>query len=182
MSTILEVNDEVDAATRLEEDIAKSSGHPTSRGHKWIMLGMELHRAERLLNDGQLLEALGLLQATLPALKEHTADHRFYCDGMDALVDVFLQLNRDREALETAADVFAFATAKYGPENRKTLKTKKVYATTCVKLGRLDESKTIFEEVLATETRIFGCDHPSTQVTRQGMQIFVGFAQASTSG
>ena len=42
----------------------------------------------------------------------------------------------------------------------------------CARLGRIDETKAIFEEVLAKMTRLVGRDYPYTQSTRKRMVYF----------
>lgn len=45
-----------------------------------------------------------------------------------------------------------------------------MYATAGANLGRVEEAKAIFEDVLSTKTRILGHDHPYTQETRAYVQ------------
>ena len=52
------------------------------------------------------------------------------------------------------------------------------YALASVKLGRVKEAKAIFEDVLATETRVFGQEHPYTQEILGQMRTY-GFAEPS---
>ena len=97
---------------------------------------------------------------------------------MQQLAYVLLHLNRNQEAHEMATVLVAFAKAKWGPEDHETLTAVHTYAVTCAKLGRVEEAKTTFENVLTTQTRILGRDHPDTQITRRNMR-FYGFVEPS---
>ena len=74
-----------------------------------------------------------------------------------------------------ATELVAFAKAKFGLEDPRTLEAVKSYATACAGLGRVEEAKANFEDVLTTQTRVLGRDHLETQGTRQTMRLF-GFA------
>ena len=75
-----------------------------------------------------------------------------------------------------ATEAVAFAKAKFGLEDPRTLTVRKNYASACVKLGRVEEAKAIFEDVLTTQTRVLGRDHPYTQSTLESMRYY-GFAE-----
>ena len=77
-----------------------------------------------------------------------------------------------------AAESVAFAKATFGREDPRTLTATKMYATACLALGRIEEAKANFEDVLTIETRLLGREHPDTQHTRRAMQYF-GFAEPS---
>ena len=129
-----------------------------------------------LKKNGQLLEALGLLQAILPEAKLCTANPYLCGRTMFETADVLLDLDRNHEAHEVAAEAVAFHKAKFGLEDPKTLAAVRKYAIACAELGRVEEAKTNFEDVLATQTRVLGREHPSTQITREYMQA-LGFAE-----
>ena len=74
-----------------------------------------------------------------------------------------------------ATELVAFAKAHYGLEDPKTLQAMRKYAVTCAKLGRMEEAKATFEDVLTTQTRILGREHRDTQGTRRLMS-YSGFA------
>ena len=77
-----------------------------------------------------------------------------------------------------ATEFVAFAKAKFGPDDPRTLGAVRTYADACAKLGRVEEGKGILEDVLTTQTRVLGRDHPETQETRQAMRSF-GFVEPS---
>ena len=77
-----------------------------------------------------------------------------------------------------ATELVAFAKAKFGPEDNRTLTALTTYATTCAELGRVEESKANFEYVLTTQTRVLGREHEDTQHTLHCMQ-FYRFAESS---
>ena len=72
----------------------------------------------------------------------------------------------------------AFTKANHGMEDRRTLIARRKFAVACAKLGRVEEAKANFEDILTIETRVLGRDHRSTQETRQDMQLY-GFAEPS---
>ena len=90
--------------------------------------------------------------------------------GMSAVLH---DLGRYQEAFEPAAEILRFTKGKYGLDHDYTLQAMERYALTCAKLGRIEESKAIFAEILATETRIFGRDNPMTQMTLYNMDQLV---------
>ena len=53
------------------------------------------------------------------------------------------------------------------------------YATACAKLGRVEEAKATSEDVLTTQTRVFGREHPYTQET--GRYVLLGLRSALNS-
>ena len=48
----------------------------------------------------------------------------------------------------------------------------RTYAVARAKLGRVEEAKANFEDVLTIETRVFGRDHPQTQDTLKCMRFY----------
>ena len=70
-----------------------------------------------LLGKGEKLEALGLLQAILPKAKVYTTRPHLYGISMGLLLD----LGRNQEAHEAAAELAAFAKANYSLEDPRTL-------------------------------------------------------------
>ena len=167
LATSIGFNGEVDAANQLLDEASSFVGFD-----KAMLLELKLNRAEMRIENGQKLEGLGLLQAILPEAKAHTANPYLYSRTMLETVDVLLQLGRDQEAHEMATEVIAFAKAKFGPEDTRTLEAVRTYAITCARVGNMEESKTNFEYVLTTQTRVLGRDHPCTQGTRDNMQVF----------
>ena len=143
-----------------------------------MLLELNLMRADLRIENGQMLEGLGLLQAMLPEAKVYTAIPELYCRTMLQIADVFLQLDRDQEAHEMAAEAVAFAKEKFDLEDSKTLKGMNSYAIACAKLGRVEEAKAAFEDVLSIETRVLGRDHPHTQFTSEKMRKY-GFGEPS---
>ena len=77
-----------------------------------------------------------------------------------------------------ATELIVFAKAKFGLDDTRTLYAMGKYAVACAGLGRLEEAKANFEDVLTTQTRVFGRYHPDTQVTRHNMRLY-GFAVPS---
>ena len=157
-------NDEFDAANQLLDDASTFAAN----GEQLLVL--KLLRVELLKKNGQQLEALALLQATLPAAKAYTANPLIYCLIMLQITDVLVALGRYQEAHEGAAKLVAFAKAKFGLENPTTMSAVTKYAFTCAKLGRVEEAKTNFEDVLTIQTRVLGREHPDTQTTIRSMQ------------
>ena len=162
---------EVDAASQLLDDASKCVCSTEA------LLDLKLSRAEMRIDNGQKLEGLGLLQAMLPEATVATNPH-IYAHLMHEITDVLLALGRYQEAHEAAAELVAFAKAKSGLEHPLTLHAMESYAVTCAKLGRVDEAKASFEYALATQTRVFGRDHPYTQDTLHDMRTY-GFAEPS---
>ena len=125
-----------------------------------------------------MLEALGRLQTMLHEAKVDTVNPHIYFTALKDIVDVLLDLDRNQEAHEAAAEAVAFTKAKFGFEHQLTLRAMTKYACACARLGRVEEAKTSFKDVVTIQTRILGRDHPDTQVTRQNMRIS-GFTEPS---
>ena len=162
----LDDNDERDATNQLLDE-ASNCVRSTE-----ALLELKLLRAEMRIQNGQNLEGLGLLQAMLPEAKVYTANPEVYCRTMLQTANVLLQLGRNQEAHEMATEFVAFAKAKFGPEDSRTLAAVTTYAVACAKLGRVEEAKATFEDVLTTQTRVLGREHPMTQTTIQSFFHF----------
>ena len=74
-----------------------------------------------------------------------------------------------------ATEAGAFAKEKFGQDHPLTLDAVTSSAVACACLGRVEEAKVNIEDVLTTQTRVLGRDHPKTQETRRGMCL-LGFA------
>ena len=166
-------NGEVDAASQLLDDASPFVGNNRS-----MLLELKLLRADLRIQNGQKLEALGLLQAMLPEAKVCTGNPHIYCRTMQQLASVLIDLDRDQEAHEATSELVAFAKANYSLENLRTLIAMKLYAAACAKVGRVEEAKANFEDLLPIETRILGREHRLTQTTWDYMRLF-GFAAPS---
>ena len=166
-------HDEVDVANQLVDEASTCAGNNTE-----ILLDLKLYRADLRIENGQKLEGLGLLKAMLPAAKAYTTNPKLYCQAMLLTVDVLLDLDRNQEAHEAAADLVVFSKANCGLEDPKTLRAMSMYACACARLGRMDESKANFKDVLTIQTRVLGREHSDTQVTWQNMRV-CGFAEPS---
>ena len=114
----------------------------------------------------------------LPEAKVYTTNPELYFQVSMLLATVFRDLDRYQEAHEAATDAVVFAKAKYGPEDPAALTAVKQYAFTCAKLGRVEEAKTNFEDVLTIQTRVLGREHDDTQNTMDCMRSY-GFAEPS---
>ena len=156
---------ELDVANKLLNEASHCIGFNTE-----LLLDLQHCRADILSNNGQKIEALGLLQATLPAAKEDTMNPHGYCRAMGNIAQLLLELNRNEEAHEMATEFLAFTKAKFGLEHPTTLTSMRTYAAACATVGRAKEAKETFEHLLTTETRIVGRDHPDTQCTREWMR------------
>ena len=166
LATSLEANGEVDAMNQLVDEASNCAGNNAAR-----LIEINIFRAGVLIQQGQLLEALGLLQATLPEATVATNPH-IYAHLMHEITEVLLALDRNQEAHEAAAEAVAFNKAKYGLEDLKTLAAVRAYAVACAKLGRIEEAKANFEDALTIETRVLGRDHPETQGTLSQMRTY----------
>ena len=173
LATSLGLNGEVDAASQLLDEALTYVGNNTG-----TLLDMKLLKAIFLVKYGQYLEALELLQSILPEAKVDTANPNLYFGTLQELVEVFLGLDRNPEAHDRAVELVAFATAKFDLEDAMTLKAKSYYAWACARLGRLEEAKANFDDVVTIQTRVFGRDHSDTQFTWQIMRDY-GFAEPS---
>ena len=165
--------DELDAANQLLDEASTCV-----EINKVFLLDLKLVRVHVLMKLGRDLEALGILQAMLPEAKVYTTNPHFYGQTLLQLADILLNLDRNQEAREVATELIAFAKAKFGPEDSPTLEAMRAYAIICAKLGRVEEAKAHFEDVLTTKTRVLGRDHPSTQLTWQIM-LYYGVAEPS---
>ena len=172
LAAFLGFNGEIDAVNKLLDEASTV----VANGEQ--LLALKLVRAEVLIRNGQMLEALGLLQAMLPEAEVFTAKPRLYGLTMQQTIDVLLDLNRNQEAHEKATELVAWTKAKFGLEDPHTLTAVRIYAGTCARLGRFEEAKATFEDTLTTQTRVLGRDHPYTQSTVTDMRN-IGFAVPS---
>ena len=166
-------NGEVDAANRLLDEASTFVGN-----NKVVLLELKLMRANILLKNAQDLESLGLLQAILPEAKVDTANPDLYFNALKNLASVLLRLCRYQEAHEAAAEATTFAKANFGLEHPQILSAVRTYALACANLGRVEEAKENFEDILAIQTRVLGRDHPETQLTLKSIRHY-GFAVPS---
>ena len=157
---------EFDATNQLLDEASISAGSTDA------LLDLKLFRTELLKKNGQKLEALGLLQAMLPEAKARTANPWIYGQTMLQIAEVLLGLGRYQDAYEAAAELVAITKARYGRENPMTLTAMRQYAGACMKLGRVEEAKATFEDVVTTQTRVLGRDHRNTQVTWEHMRFY----------
>ena len=172
LATRLGSQSEFDAVNQLLDAASACVGNNTE-----ALLSLNLHRAALLLDNGQRLDGLGLLQAMLPEARVCTQPP-IYALLMHQIADVLVDLNRNQEAHEMVTELVAFAKAKFGLEDAKTLRAMTTYAVACAKLGRMEEAKANFEDALATQTRVLGREHPYTQDTLSKMRTY-GFAEPS---
>ena len=175
LATILSFCGQIDAASELLEEASTYVGNDKTR------LGqINLLRANALMKNNRNLEALGLLQANLPELKACAAISTSHLYGQTMLesAHALLHLGRYQEAHETTSEIVPYAKVKFGLENPVTLKAMRAYAAACAELGRVEEAKATFADVLATQTRVLGRDHFNTQSTRRCMRSY-GFAVPS---
>ena len=170
LAVSLRNNDEIDAANELLDEASNCVGNNTG-----MLMELKLLRAQMLRMHGQKIEALGRLQAMLPEAKVYT---HTYSRTLQHLADVLLDLDRYQEAHKAAADAVTFAKAKFGLEDPRTLEAVTTYAVACAKLGRVEEAKATFDDLLITQTRVLGRDHPLTQYTVTDMRN-LGFAVPS---
>ena len=161
---------ECDAANQVLDEASNCTGN-----NKAVLLELKLVRSRLLMKNGQMLEALGLMQATLPEAKVYTARPHHLFNLMHQITEVLLNLGRYQEAYEAGAETVAIANANYSMEDPVTLTSMTMYATACALIARVEEAQAIFEDALTTQIRVFGPEHPQTEQTRQCMR-FYGFA------
>ena len=167
---------EIDAVNFLYDEASTAA-----EGDIAIILDTKLSKAKMLSLNGQKLEALELLTSILPEAKKACTGNRemetanrdtWQYETMVYMVDALLNLDRDQEAHKVAVDLVALAKARFGPQHSHAIAAMELYVMTCGKLGRLQESKAMLEEILITKIRIFGPHHPKTQATRNTLQDF----------
>ena len=134
------------------------------------LLETKLDKAAMLMKNGHDLEALELLKATLPEAKEHITEPRFHVRTMREIVVLLIHLRRAHEALDACTELVAFTKTKIRLDSVTNLMAMYQYALICVHLGRTDESKEVFEDVLTKSTRILGRDDKFTQAVRETME------------
>ena len=164
---------EIDIAGRLLDEASTCVGNNMT----WL-LDLRLIRIQMLVKHGQNLEALGFLQTTLPEAKLCTMNPHIYYRTMQQLADVLLKLDRYQEAHDMATEAVTYCKATYGLEHLDTLIARRTYSFACAKLGRVEEAKANFEDILTTQTRILSRDHPSTRYTWECIRE-CGFAEPS---
>ena len=173
MAAFLDINGEFDATNQLLDEASTFVGN-----NKEILLDLKLFRAEMAESNGKKIEAVELLQAMLPEAKVFTANPQLYLKATMNMSTLLIDLDRHQEAHEAATEAATFTKANYGPETPTALIAMKTYALACEKVDRMEESKAILEDVLATEIRVRGRDHPQTLGTIQMMRS-MGFGVPS---
>ena len=171
--TCLGFNGELDVAKQLLDEASTFVGNDLE-----ALLDLKLFKAIMLTTNGEQLEALGLLQAMLPQAKAYAENPFFYTQAMLHLAHVLFDLHLYQKSHEAAAELILFTREKFGGDDPLTLKAKSRYASASAGLGRLEEAKANFEDVLTTQTRVFGRDHPDTQHTIDVMRTY-GFGEPS---
>ena len=166
-------NGEVDAANQLLDQASNCSGNGQD-----LLLELKILRVRMLIKNDQHLVAVKLLQPMLPEAKACTASPDLYGQVMYLMTEAFFALDRFQEAYEMATELVPYYKGHYGLEHCMTLPGMSMYASACAKLGRVEEAKAKFEEVLTIETRVLGRDHPITQDTLGEMRTY-GFAEPS---
>ena len=175
LADIIGDHGELDAATQLLGEASKCAADDMG-----IILNTKRLRAMMLVKNGQSLDGLDLLKATLAQVKEHTADDPILV--FKTMYDVCVvshKLGRIQECLDTAMENVALAKAEFGPEDGYTLIARNMYAQACTQLGRVEEAKVIFDDVLATQTRVFGREHQQTQYTMKWVK-YIAQRKATT--
>ena len=160
---------ELDPANQLLDEASTCVGNIMP-----MLLELKLLKAENQIKQNHKLEALGLLQAMLPEVKQFlTTIPVFYVQTLVLLVTVLINLDRYQEAYETGTELVAFTKANFSLDHTLRISSMQYYAVACAKVGRVEEAMVIFEDLLSTKTRIYGRDHPYTQRTRFQMQYFL---------
>ena len=162
LASCLGIYEEFDAAIQLVNEASHCVGN-----NMRAFLDLKLYSATLLSMSGRNLEALGLMQAMVPPAKAYADTPELYTRVMMSIVSVLLKLGRNQEAYEMATELVAFTKANYSTEDRNHINATENYAAACAAVGRIEESKSIFEDILATQTRIYGRDHRETQTTRE---------------
>ena len=160
LAACLEDSNEDDAANALEIQAKKMTGNTEE-----LDVNLAHQKAMALIKDGKNLEALELMKATKSKVK-HDGD---YSRTMLKIATALLALERYDECFETAAELVAFTKGKYGLNDARTLNAMQMHAHAGSKLGRVVESLATLTVVLTIRTRIYGPDHPDTQLTRAFM-------------
>ena len=172
LATCLGIGGEIDVDNHLKDEASQKFGG----NHKALHVNAKISKADMLATNGQHDAALDLLKSALPeSMDEVSENPDLFFTAVYQQVRVLLALHRDQEAYEAACTLVVFAKAHYKPEDVKIMSARKVYAVICGNLGRIDESKAIFEDLLTAEIRILGRDHLHTQDTREYLQQF-GFS------
>ena len=169
MALCLALFDERDAANYLFDEASKYT-----ENDPLTLLNEQLSTAAGLMQNGQRLEAVALVTPLLPEAKSH-AEH--YIAAMTIMVGALTALGRNQEAYDIIREFVAYLKANCDPDDAQRLAALGLCAAHCAMLGRIEESKAMYEDVLTKQTRIFGPDHPMTQRTRGLMQYFSFLAE-----
>ena len=113
--------------------------------------------AQRMLENGQHLEALDALEKILPLAR---------VDDFATRLDIIrakIELHRYEASLVAATELVEACKQRYGVDHVTTVSVNIYRATAIGMLGRFDESKVIFDDVVARTTRVYGPDHATTR-------------------
>lgn len=119
----------------------------------------KFRKARMIADQGKLEDALALLKD----LK-----------GDDVILErarILFGLRRYGEARQISGECLARARKKFGPDHNDTHHAIQRYAMASGMLGHVQEADNLFHDVLTSQNRVFGPDHPETIQTRRNLVI-----------
>ncbi|KAJ8600421.1 hypothetical protein CTAYLR_001471 [Chrysophaeum taylorii] len=136
----------------------------------------KIQRCNILVGEGRGLEALDLLMPLwAQGVREEPMMRLVLASCIAA---AHHSLGHDDDSLPFVREEMAISQRLFGPEDTGTFKAMTNYAKACARTGRLEESQSIFADVLRLQTRVLGEDHAATRETRANMNIYTHLAEA----
>ena len=138
-----------------------------------------LARAELDLANGRFHEALeGANRVVL------SSDDRLALIGMQVKRDALQGLGHCDLVLEISEDIVQRAKNLYPQDSQELIGLMISHAMVLIRAGRVQEGKSILRQFVATQARVFGRDHPTTQFYAAALAHFdtPSFPRDSSSG
>jgi tetratricopeptide (TPR) repeat protein len=142
-------------------------------GHKALVkkfIGMSIHIAEVLDNQGKYEEALQIYQEVFKKQKEKLGpNHIKTLITRRDMAYVLKNQGKYEEALQIYQEVCEKEKEKLGPNHPDTLTTLHYMALVLKNKGKYEEALQIYQEVFEKEKEVLGPNHPDTLITRNNM-------------
>ena len=120
--------------------------------------------AVRLVNSNRSEEAIPILEGIMPKFNE-AGEVRLYDMAAAIMVAALNKTYRSWAAIPIARALAERKKENLGLDAPLTLKTVTAYAQTLHRVGDLDEARAVLTDVLPTQSRVLGLDHPDTKST-----------------
>ena len=151
-----EAIDLVETAVNIELKADRTTFNTLYR--KWILAGM-------YRDNGQLQDAINLLEEVQNSERDFPDDHPFLTDVMISLSGCYTDSAQFEKAFELYLEVVARKTDQCGPDDLETITYMQALAEVGFYIDKFDEIIPVLEKVLETRSLELGYDDSDTQIT-----------------